>query len=58
MKIQIIGYIAGTLQLIGTATSQFYAISGGWWSYSYLLGALVGLSLGVFIILISTKLKI
>jgi len=58
MKIKIIGYIAGSLQIIASATNQIRALQGGYWEYMNLLWMLVGLSLGVFIILLSTKLKI
>ena len=58
MKIKIIGYIAGSLQIFGAVATQISLIDGGYWSYMNLLWMLVGLSLGVFIILLSTKLKI
>lgn len=58
MKIKIIGYVAGSLQLIGSVANQISAIIGGWWSFMSLLWMLTGVSLGAFIILLSTKLKI
>ena len=54
MKIKIIGYIAGSLQIIATIA----ALLQGWWSYANLLGIIAQISIGVFIILLSTKLKI
>ena len=57
MKIKTIGYITGSLQLIVTAQWQIIAIQRGYWDYTNLPNALAGISLGVFIILLSTKLK-
>tara|TARA_B110000003_G_C16299860_1_gene398412 strand:+ start:133 stop:309 length:177 start_codon:yes stop_codon:yes gene_type:complete len=58
MIIKTIGYIAGSLQLIATVVSQISAFQGGWWTYMNLMWLASGLSLGIFIILLSTKLKI
>ena len=58
MKIKIIGYIAGSLQIIATIHSQTQQVLGGYWNYENILWLVAGLSLGAFIILLSTKLKI
>ncbi len=58
MKIKIIGYIAGIIELIATAVSQITAILDEYWTIEFVLWGLAGLSLGVFIILLSSKLKI
>jgi hypothetical protein len=58
MKIKIIGYIAGIIELIATAVSQTRAILNGYWDVWYLLWGFSGLFMGVFIILLSSKLKI
>ena len=58
MKIKIIGYIAGIIELIATAVSQITAILDEYWTIWFVLWGLSGLFLGVFIILLSSKLKI
>ena len=58
MKIKIIGYIAGIIELIATAVSQTRAILNEYWDVWYLMWGFAGLFMGVFIILLSSKLKI
>jgi len=58
MKIKIIGYMAGSLQIIATVNSQTEQFLDGYWSYGNILWLVAGLLLGAFIILLSTKLKI
>lgn len=58
MKIKIIGYIAGVMELIVTAVSQIRAILDEYWTIWFVLWGLSGLFMGVFIILLSSKLKI
>jgi len=53
-----IGFLAGSLQIIVTAWSLINSIISGYWSFQNIPWMLAGLSLGVFIILLSTKLKI
>tara|TARA_Y100000816_G_scaffold48402_1_gene30647 strand:- start:37 stop:213 length:177 start_codon:yes stop_codon:yes gene_type:complete len=58
MKIKIIGYIAGVMELIVTAVSQIRAILDEYWTIWFVLWGMSGLFMGVFIILLSSKLKI
>ena len=58
MKIKIIGYIAGIIELIATAVSQIRAILDEYWTIWFVLWGMSGLFMGVFIILLSSKLKI
>ena len=59
MKIvKITGYIAGSLQIIASIFNLVRAITMGYFDYVNVLWLLVGVSLGVFIILLSTKLKV
>jgi len=56
--VKITGYIAGSLQIIASIFWLVRAITAGYFDYYNVLSLLVGVSLGVFIILLSTKLKV
>jgi|TARA_B110000438_G_scaffold234332_1_gene230690 hypothetical protein len=58
MQIRIVGFIAGSLHIAAILFNQITAINGGYWNIEFLPWLFAGLSLGGFIILLSTKLKI
>jgi hypothetical protein len=58
MQIRIVGFIAGSLQIAASLINQINMINGGYWSITALPWLFASLSMGGFVILLSTKLKI